>query len=99
MAGEIVSADDFAYLDPVDGSLSEHQGLRIGFADGSRIVFRLSGTGTEGATLRVYLERFEPDPANRQLDTQAAVASLVAAAEDLAGIKTRTGRNAPSVIT
>ena len=98
-AGEIVSADDFAYHDPVDGSLSEHQGLRIGFADGSRIVFRLSGTGTEGATLRVYLERFEPDPAKRDQPTQTAVSPLIAAAEALAGIRARTGRDAPSVIT
>jgi phosphoglucomutase len=98
-AGEIASADDFAYRDPVDGSLSEHQGLRIGFDDGSRIVFRLSGTGTEGATLRVYLERFEADPAKRDLPTQTAVAALIATAEALAGIEARTGRSAPSVIT
>ncbi|WP_170937236.1 MULTISPECIES: alpha-D-glucose phosphate-specific phosphoglucomutase [Rhodomicrobium] len=98
-AGKITSADDFAYHDPVDGSLSEHQGLRIGFADGSRIVFRLSGTGTAGATLRVYLERYEPDPSKHDVPTQTAVASLIAAAETLAGIKQRTGRNAPSVIT
>jgi phosphoglucomutase len=98
-AGEIASADDFAYRDPVDGSLSERQGVRIGFADGSRIVFRLSGTGTEGATLRVYLERFEPDPAKRNQPTQTAVSSLIATAEALAGIKKRTGRDAPSVIT
>ncbi len=98
-AGKIVSADDFAYHDPVDGSLSEHQGIRIGFADGSRIVFRLSGTGTAGATLRVYLERFEPDPAKRDQPTQAAVASLIATAESLASIAERTGRDAPSVVT
>ena len=98
-AGEIASADDFAYHDPVDGSLSEHQGVRILFADGSRIVFRLSGTGTEGATLRVYLERFEPDPARHDQPTQAAVASLIATAEELAEIVRRTGRSAPSVIT
>ncbi len=95
----IASADDFAYRDPVDGSISEHQGLRIGFADGSRIVLRLSGTGTAGATLRIYLERFEPDPARHDQDTQAALAPLIAAAESLAGIKARTGRAAPSVIT
>lgn len=98
-AGKVASADDFAYHDPVDGSLSEHQGLRIGFTDGSRIVFRLSGTGTAGATLRVYLERFEPDPAKRDLETQTAVSPLIATAEELAGIKARTGRDAPSVIT
>jgi phosphoglucomutase len=98
-AGVIATADDFAYHDPVDGSLSEHQGLRIGFADGSRIVFRLSGTGTEGATLRVYLERYEADPAKRDQPTQMAVAYLISTAELLAEVKLRTGRLAPSVIT
>jgi phosphoglucomutase len=98
-AGEIASADDFAYRDPVDGSLSEHQGLRILFADGSRIVLRLSGTGTAGATLRIYLERFEPDPARHGQETQAAVSTLIETAEALAEIKRRTGRDAPSVIT
>jgi phosphoglucomutase len=98
-AGVIASADDFAYRDPVDGSLSERQGLRILFEDGSRIVFRLSGTGTEGATLRIYLERFEADPEKHGQDTQDAVAPLIAAAEELAEIARRTGRDAPSVIT
>lgn len=98
-AGIIASADDFAYHDPVDGSLSEHQGVRIGFADGSRIVFRLSGTGTEGATLRVYLERYEADPSKRDQHTQMAVAYLIATAELLAEVKLRTGRLAPTVIT
>jgi phosphoglucomutase len=98
-AGAIASADDFAYRDPVDGSLAEHQGLRILFADGSRVVFRLSGTGTQGATLRVYLERFEPDPAKHAQPTQNAVANLIATADMLAGIKERTGRAAPTVIT
>ena len=97
--GTIRSADDFAYLDPVDGSISEHQGIRVGFEDGSRIVFRLSGTGTAGATIRVYLERFEPDPARHDLDTQAALADLITAADDLAKISERTGREAPTVIT
>ncbi len=98
-AGIIASADDFSYHDPVDGSLSEHQGLRVLFDDGSRIVFRLSGTGTEGATLRVYLERFEPDPAKHGLETQAAISPLIATADALAGITERTGRDTPSVIT
>ncbi|MCU0935566.1 MAG: alpha-D-glucose phosphate-specific phosphoglucomutase [Gammaproteobacteria bacterium] len=92
-------ADDFSYTDPVDGSVSERQGIRIGFEDGSRIVFRLSGTGTEGATLRVYLERYEADPAKQGLDTQQALADLIAAAEAVAGIRDRTGRDAPTVIT
>ncbi|HZT55030.1 MAG TPA: alpha-D-glucose phosphate-specific phosphoglucomutase, partial [Burkholderiaceae bacterium] len=87
----IASADDFAYTDPVDGSVSTAQGIRIGLADGSRIVFRLSGTGTEGATLRVYLERFEPDAARHAIETQAALASLIALADALAGIRERTG--------
>jgi len=98
-AGVVSSADDFAYTDPVDGSVSTAQGVRVGFADGSRIVFRLSGTGTVGATLRVYLERFEPDPARQATETQAALAGLIAAADQLAGIRERTGRNAPTVIT
>jgi phosphoglucomutase len=75
------SADDFAYTDPVDGSLTTKQGIRIGFDDDSRIVFRLSGTGTEGATLRVYYERFEPDPARHDVPAQQALAPLVAGAE------------------
>ena len=96
---EVSAADDFSYTDPVDGSTSAKQGIRIMFADGSRLVFRLSGTGTAGATLRVYLERFEPDPAKQGGDTQAALAPLIAAAETLADIRARTGRDAPSVIT
>lgn len=95
----IVLADDFAYTDPIDGSVSRHQGLRIGFADGSRIVYRLSGTGTSGATLRVYIEQFEPDPARHGLDPQAALAPLITLARDIAGIPAWTGREAPDVIT
>ena len=95
----IASADDFAYTDPVDGSVSTAQGIRIGLKDGSRIVFRLSGTGTEGATLRVYLERFEPDMAKHAVETQQALAPLIALADTLAGIRERTGRSAPTVIT
>jgi phosphoglucomutase len=98
--GQTISmADDFAYHDPVDGSVSEHQGIRIGFESGSRIVFRLSGTGTAGATLRIYIERFEPDPARHGLETQDALADLIAAADELAGVKKHTGRDAPTVIT
>ncbi len=92
-------ADDFAYTDPVDGSLAERQGIRIGFDDGSRIVFRLSGTGTEGATLRVYLEAFEPDPKRQRQETQQVMGPLIAIANELAEIEKRTGRNKPSVIT
>ncbi len=97
--GRIETADDFAYHDPVDGSVTSHQGIRLGFDDGSRIVFRLSGTGTAGATLRVYLERFEPDPDRQNLETQTVLSSLIRAADALAGIRQRTGRAAPSVIT
>ena len=92
-------ADDFAYTDPVDGAVSTQQGVRVVMRDGSRVVFRLSGTGTEGATLRVYLERYEADPAQHHLPTQQALAGLVAVAEQLAGIAARTGRTSPSVIT
>jgi phosphoglucomutase len=95
----IASADDFAYTDPVDASVSSAQGIRVGLADGSRIVFRLSGTGTEGATLRVYLERYEPDVAQHGVETQAALAGLIALADVLAGITQRTGRTRPTVIT
>ncbi|MEP7453073.1 alpha-D-glucose phosphate-specific phosphoglucomutase [Phyllobacterium sp. SB3] len=96
---KISAADDFAYHDPVDKSVSEHQGIRVLFEGGSRVVFRLSGTGTSGATIRVYIERYEPDPSRHDLETQAALADLIIAAEELSGIKTQTGRKEPSVIT
>jgi len=95
----VETADDFAYNDPVDQSVSRNQGIRILFVGGSRVVFRLSGTGTSGATLRVYIERFEPDTARHAIDTQEALADLIAVADEIAGIKTRTGRNEPTVIT
>lgn len=95
----VAYADDFTYHDPVDGSTSGKQGVRIGFADGSRIVVRLSGTGTVGATLRLYLERYEPPHGQHDLDTQSALAPLISIADSVAGIKARTGRDAPSVIT
>lgn len=95
----IAHADDFTYHDPVDGSTSSRQGIRIGFADGSRIVLRLSGTGTVGATLRVYLERYEPPDGQHGLETQQALAGLIGIADTLAGITQRTARTAPSVIT
>ena len=96
---EIAEADDFAYHDPVDGSDTAHQGIRIHFANGARIVYRLSGTGTAGATLRVYIERFEPDPARHALDTQDALAELIAASRALAEIERHTGRARPTTIT
>jgi phosphoglucomutase len=92
-------ADDFAYTDPVDGSLSRRQGLRVFFDDGSRVVLRLSGTGTEGATLRLYLERFEGDAARHGIDTQTALQPLIAAAEALTRLRARSGRERPTVIT
>jgi phosphoglucomutase len=95
----VQAADDFAYTDPVDGSVSLKQGLRILFADGSRIVLRLSGTGTEGATLRLYLERYAPGPAGLDLDPQHALAPVIAAAHALADITGHTGRTAPDVVT
>jgi phosphoglucomutase len=97
--GTIAYADDFTYHDPVDGSTSAKQGVRIGFSDGSRIVLRLSGTGTVGATLRLYLETYEPPNGQHDLDTQRALGDLIDAAEQLAGIRARTGRSEPSVIT
>jgi len=96
---DVASADDFAYHDPVDQSDTTKQGIRILFADGARLVYRLSGTGTGGATLRVYLERFEPDAARHGLETQAALADLIALSHGLAGIARFTARNTPSVIT
>ena len=95
----IASADEFAYHDPVDGSVSERQGFRVHFADGSRLVYRLSGTGTEGATLRVYLERYEADTARHELDAQVALAPIITAADEIASIASMTGRNRPSVIS
>ncbi|MGR3466083.1 alpha-D-glucose phosphate-specific phosphoglucomutase [Limimaricola sp.] len=95
----VKTADEFSYDDPVDGSRATAQGLRVGFEDGSRVVFRLSGTGTEGATLRVYLEALETDPAKSDRDPQEALKPVIAAADEIAGIKTHTGRDAPNVIT
>jgi phosphoglucomutase len=95
----VEAADDFAYNDPVDGSTTTGQGIRILFAGGERLVFRLSGTGTEGATLRVYLESFEADPARHGMDAQEALQPVIRAAEELAEIRSRTGRTAPDVIT
>ena len=95
----VEAADDFEYRDPVDGSVSRRQGVRVFFRDGARAVFRLSGTGTEGATLRVYLERPEPDPARHGQETQAALAQVTRAADEIAGIAARTGRAEPDVRT
>ncbi|MBI4966853.1 MAG: alpha-D-glucose phosphate-specific phosphoglucomutase [Rhodospirillales bacterium] len=99
-AGLVVeAADDFAYTDPIDGSQSAKQGIRILFQGGARLVYRLSGTGTEGATLRVYIERPVADPARHADDTQKMLADLIALADDLAEIRARTKRDQPTVIT
>ncbi|OIP70748.1 MAG: alpha-D-glucose phosphate-specific phosphoglucomutase [Oscillatoriales cyanobacterium CG2_30_40_61] len=96
---QVEYSDNFSYTDPVDNSISNNQGIRIGFTDGSRIVFRLSGTGTKGATLRVYLESYEPDPSKHNLDPQEALGELITIADEIAQIKTITGRQQPTVIT
>lgn len=95
----VEAADDFAYTDPVDGSETQGQGIRIIFTEGSRIVVRLSGTGTQGATLRVYLERFEPDPTHHDTDSQTALSDLIEIAESIIQIRSFTGRTRPTVIT
>jgi phosphoglucomutase len=91
--------DDFSYTDPIDGSLSTGQGLRIVMEDGSRIVYRLSGTGTEGATLRIYLEAFEAEPSRQGADAQFSLAELIGIADELSQLRLRTGRERPTVIT
>ena len=96
---QISAADDFAYSDPVDQSVTEAQGVRIAFADGSRLVMRLSGTGTQGATLRVYLERFVGRTGDHAEDVQAALGPVIEAAEMLAQITHHTGRSRADVIT
>ncbi|UOD31080.1 alpha-D-glucose phosphate-specific phosphoglucomutase [Massilia violaceinigra] len=105
LAGQVIGgytvdlADDFVYKDPVDGSIASKQGVRIVMTDGSRIVFRLSGTGTEGATIRLYLERYEAGVAMHDMPAQEALAGLAAIADRLAGLHQRTGRERPTVTT
>ena len=100
LAGKTVDyADNFSYTDPIDNSVSNNQGLRLGFTDGSRIILRLSGTGTEGATLRVYIESYENDANKLHQETQSALLDLIEVTNDLAEITTRTGRTEPTVIT
>jgi phosphoglucomutase len=96
---EVAYCDDFSYTDPIDHSVSNNQGIRIGFVDGSRIVMRLSGTGTQGATLRVYLESYEADTSKQNIETQTALADLIGIAEEIAQIKSNTGMDKPTVIT
>ena len=95
----VQACDDFAYTDPVDNSVTPKQGVRILFAEDARAVFRLSGTGTSGATLRVYLERFEPNADRHNLPAAEVLAPVVQAAGEIAEIAARTGRSEPSVIT
>ena len=95
----VATADDFAYEDPTDGSVSRHQGIRVLFEGGGRVVFRLSGTGTSGATLRVYLERYTPTDGDLDAETGAMLADIVAAADAIAGIRRHTGRDQPDVVT
>lgn len=100
LAGQTVSyADNFSYHDEVDGSTSSRQGLRFGFENGSRVVFRLSGTGTVGATLRIYFERYETDPGKLNQDTQEVLSDLIELVEELIDLKKRSGRDGPTVIT
>ena len=95
----VQSADDFSYHDPIDGSVSHNQGLRVLFTDGSRIVYRLSGTGTVGATIRMYIEQYQADPSKHGGDTQTALAELIQIAYQISDIAALTGRTAPNVIT
>ncbi|XP_043700842.1 phosphoglucomutase, cytoplasmic-like [Telopea speciosissima] len=96
---DVAQTDEFEYKDPVDGSISKHQGIRYLFADGSRLVFRLSGTGSEGATIRLYIEQYEKDASKTGRDSQEALAPLVEVALKLSKMQEFTGRSAPTVIT
>lgn len=96
---KIILCDDFSYTDPVDNSITTHQGIRILFEDESRIIFRLSGTGTEGATLRVYIEKYVTKPELHDMETQAALSDLINIANMLSEIKSRCGRDKADVIT
>ena len=100
LAGRVVKlCDDFAYTDPIDGSISTNQGVRVLFEDGSRIIFRLSGTGTSGATIRIYLESYEQDTTKHDLDAQVALADMIDAAHQISKLPEFTGRDKPTVIT
>jgi len=100
LAGRVVSAcDDFAYTDPVDGSVSTGQGVRVLFKDGSRIIYRLSGTGTSGATIRLYLESYEADVSKHDMDAQDALADMITAADKVSKLRELSGRDRPTVIT
>jgi len=96
---KVQTCDDFSYTDPIDQSVSSNQGIRILFEDGSRIIFRLSGTGTEGATIRLYLESFESDINKQNMDAQDALADLIEASESISKLQHFTNRDKPTVIT
>ena len=96
---KVSHCDDFAYTDPVDQTLTEHQGIRVVFSEHARIVYRLSGTGTAGATLRIYLERFEADPSRHGLAPQEVFADLATLAVEIAEVERRTGRARASIVT
>jgi phosphoglucomutase len=98
-AYKVKTCDDFSYHDSIDGSISNNQGIRILFEDGSRIIFRLSGTGTEGATLRIYLEAFDPDVSKHHLDAQVALSEMIKIALQISQLMEKTGRDTPTVIT
>jgi phosphoglucomutase len=96
---ELDYADDFEYTDPIDGSVSKNQGVRFVFTDGSRFIFRLSGTGSSGATVRMYIEQYEADPAKQGADAQVALAPLIKIALETSELAKFTGRESPTVIT
>ncbi|KAJ1562444.1 hypothetical protein HK405_012084 [Cladochytrium tenue] len=95
----IADCDDFAYTDPVDGSVSTKQGVRFVFTDGSRIIFRLSGTGSHGATVRLYVEKYTSNESLFEADTQAGMKDLIDVALKISKLKEFTGRDEPTVIT
>jgi phosphoglucomutase len=95
----LAGRDDFEYTDPVDGSVAKKQGVRLSFGEGTRAVFRLSGTGSTGATIRMYLERYEADASKQDMPSAAALKPLADAALELARLVEFTGRDAPTVIT
>jgi phosphoglucomutase len=95
----VKEAADFSYKDPIDGSLSEHQGLFVRFEDGSRIVFRLSGTGSSGATVRLYVEKYSKNEGEYGRDTQEGLKPLIEVALSLSKLAEYTGRDKPTVIT
>jgi len=96
---EVAKGDEFSYTDPVDGSVSLHQGHMITFTDGSRIIFRLSGTGSAGATIRLYVEKYSQDPSEYAADAQVGLKPLIDEALKLSELEKYTGRSKPTVIT